>query len=57
MDVSELLACTVKNNASDLHISSGDPPLILPQLLTETIVLNRLAELKSPPVKQAKGDL
>jgi twitching motility protein PilT len=28
MDVSELLAFTVKNNASDLHISSGEPPLI-----------------------------
>jgi thiol:disulfide interchange protein/DsbC/DsbD-like thiol-disulfide interchange protein len=35
----------------------GEPPVILPQLLTETIVLNRLAELKSPPVNQAKGDL
>jgi thiol:disulfide interchange protein DsbD len=34
----------------------GTKPEILPQLLTETIVLNRLAELKSPPVKQAKGD-
>jgi twitching motility protein PilT len=28
MDVSELLAFTVKNNASDLHISSGEPPMI-----------------------------
>jgi len=28
MDVSELLAFTVKNNASDLHLSSGEPPLI-----------------------------
>jgi twitching motility protein PilT len=28
MDVSELLAFTVKNNASDLHISSGEAPLI-----------------------------
>ncbi|MFQ5581473.1 MAG: type IV pilus twitching motility protein PilT [Mariprofundaceae bacterium] len=28
MDVSELLAFTVKNNASDLHVSSGEPPLI-----------------------------
>jgi thiol:disulfide interchange protein DsbD len=34
----------------------GARPEILPQLLTETIVLNRLAELKLPPVKQAKGD-
>lgn len=28
MDVSELLAFTVKNGASDLHISSGEPPMI-----------------------------
>ena len=28
MDVSELLAFTVKNGASDLHLSSGEPPLI-----------------------------
>jgi len=28
MDISELLAFTVKNNASDLHISSGEPPMI-----------------------------
>jgi len=28
MDVSELLAFTVKNNASDLHLSSGEPPMI-----------------------------
>ncbi|MDQ7011662.1 MAG: type IV pilus twitching motility protein PilT [Mariprofundaceae bacterium] len=28
MDVSELLAFTVKNNASDLHVSSGEPPMI-----------------------------
>jgi twitching motility protein PilT len=28
MDISELLAFTVKNNASDLHLSSGESPLI-----------------------------
>jgi len=28
MDVSELLAFTVKNSASDLHVSSGEPPMI-----------------------------
>ncbi|MDX8390275.1 MAG: type IV pilus twitching motility protein PilT [Mariprofundaceae bacterium] len=28
MDISELLAFTVKNKASDLHLSSGEPPLI-----------------------------
>ncbi|MDX8396592.1 MAG: type IV pilus twitching motility protein PilT [Mariprofundaceae bacterium] len=28
MDVSELLAFTVKNGASDLHISAGEPPMI-----------------------------
>jgi thiol:disulfide interchange protein DsbD len=31
------------------------PPQVLPQLLTESIVLGRLAELPSPPLKQAKG--
>jgi len=28
MDISELLAFTVKNDASDLHLSSGEPPMI-----------------------------
>ena len=28
MEVSELLAFTVKNQASDLHLSSGEPPMI-----------------------------
>ena len=28
MDISELLAFAVKNNASDLHLSSGLPPMI-----------------------------
>jgi len=28
MDISELLAFSVKNNASDLHLSAGQPPMI-----------------------------
>ena len=28
MDISELLAFAVKNKASDLHLSSGLPPMI-----------------------------
>ena len=28
MDISELLAFTVKNKASDLHLSAGLPPMI-----------------------------
>lgn len=28
MDITQLLAFSVKNNASDLHISAGEPPLI-----------------------------
>jgi len=28
MEISELLAFTVKNNASDLHLSAGEPPMI-----------------------------
>jgi twitching motility protein PilT len=28
MDITELLAFTVKNKASDLHISAGLPPMI-----------------------------
>ena len=35
----------------------GSQPQVLPQLLTESIVLGHVAELSSPPVKQAKGDL
>jgi len=26
MDISELLAFSVKNGASDLHVSAGEPP-------------------------------
>src|SRR3974390_3758661 len=28
VDIAQLLACAVKNNASDLHLSAGMPPLI-----------------------------
>ena len=28
MDITELLAFTVKNKASDLHVSAGLPPMI-----------------------------
>jgi len=28
MDIAELLAFSVKNNASDLHLSAGLPPMI-----------------------------
>ena len=28
MDITELLAFSVKNNASDLHLSAGQPPMI-----------------------------
>ena len=28
MDITELLAFAVKNNASDLHLTSGLPPMI-----------------------------
>jgi len=28
MDISELLAFTVKNKASDLHVAAGEPPMI-----------------------------
>ena len=28
MDISELLAFSVKNNASDVHLASGLPPMI-----------------------------
>ena len=43
MDVSELLAFTVKNNASDLHISSGEPPLIR--------IHGDMTRIKMPPLQ------
>jgi twitching motility protein PilT len=43
MDVSELLAFTVKNKASDLHISSGEPPLIR--------IHGDMTRIKMPPLE------
>jgi len=43
MDVSELLAFTVKNNASDLHVSSGEPPLIR--------IHGDMTRIKMPPLQ------
>jgi Tfp pilus assembly pilus retraction ATPase PilT len=33
VDVAQLLSFTVKNNASDLHLSGGVPPMIRVRLL------------------------
>jgi len=43
MDVSELLAFTVKNNASDLHVSSGEPPMIR--------IHGDMTRIKMPPIE------
>jgi len=43
MDVSELLAFTVKNGASDLHLSSGEPPMIR--------INGDMTKIKMPPVE------
>ncbi len=43
MDVSELLAFTVKNNASDLHVSSGEPPMIR--------IHGDMTRIKMPPLE------
>lgn len=42
MEVSELLAFTVKNKASDLHLSSGEPPMIR--------INGDMTRIKMPPV-------
>ncbi len=42
MDISELLAFTVKNKASDLHISSGEPPMIR--------IHGDITRIKVPPI-------
>jgi len=42
MEVSELLAFTVKNNASDLHLSSGEPPMIR--------IHGDMTRIKMPPI-------
>ncbi|HKJ84254.1 MAG TPA: type IV pilus twitching motility protein PilT [Mariprofundaceae bacterium] len=43
MDVSELLAFTVKNKASDLHISAGEPPMIR--------IHGDITRIKMPPLE------
>ncbi len=43
MDISELLAFTVKNNASDLHVSSGEPPMIR--------IHGDITRIKMPPIE------
>ena len=43
MDVSELLAFTVKNKASDLHLSSGEPPMIR--------IHGDMTRIKMPPLE------
>ncbi|MDX8392849.1 MAG: type IV pilus twitching motility protein PilT [Mariprofundaceae bacterium] len=42
MDISELLAFTVKKEASDLHISSGEPPMIR--------IHGDMTRIKVPPI-------
>jgi twitching motility protein PilT len=42
MDISELLAFTVKNKASDLHISAGEPPMIR--------IHGDITRIKVPPI-------
>jgi twitching motility protein PilT len=44
MDVSELLAFTVKNNASDLHVSAGEPPMIR--------IHGDMTRIKMPPLDE-----
>ena len=43
MEVSELLAFTVKNNASDLHLSSGEAPMIR--------IHGDMTRIKMPPIE------
>ncbi|MEE4330305.1 MAG: twitching motility protein PilT, partial [Wenzhouxiangella sp.] len=50
MDITELLAFTVKNKASDLHISAGLPPMIrvdgdIHRINTPAIENKEMAEL------------
>lgn len=44
MEVSELLAFTVKNNASDLHLSSEEPPMIR--------IHGDITRIKMPPIPE-----
>ncbi len=43
MDISELLAFTVKNDASDLHVSSGEPAMIR--------IRGDMTRIKMPPIE------
>ena len=43
MDISELLAFSVKNGASDLHISAGEPPMIR--------IHGEMTRIKVPPLE------
>lgn len=44
MDISELLAFSVKNGASDLHLSAGEPPMIR--------IHGDMTKIKVPPIEQ-----
>lgn len=44
MDVSELLAFSVKNGASDLHLSAGEPPMIR--------IHGDMTRIKMPPLEE-----
>ena len=66
MDISELLAFSVKNNASDLHLSAGMPPMIrvhgeirrinLPALEHKDVV-EKLATVGCEPFKGTAAQL
>jgi thiol:disulfide interchange protein DsbD len=58
-EITELLKAHGRVGVPLYLLYSGTPgaaPRILPQLLTESMVLDRLAELPSSPLKQAKGE-
>jgi thiol:disulfide interchange protein DsbD len=58
-EITELLKAHGRVGVPLYLLYSGEPgaaPRILPQLLTESMVLDRLAELPSAPLKQAKGE-
>jgi len=44
VDISELLAFSVKNGASDLHLSAGEPPMIR--------IHGDMTKIKVPPIEQ-----
>ena len=43
MDISELLAFSVKNGASDLHVSAGEAPMIR--------INGDMTKIKMPPLE------